>query len=83
MAIDHAESVAKFVQRGGDVGAIGRARENLHLTVIDFDRSQAGLTLEYRSCLALAKPRGSVVLTAEQAWTHLDESAGVMVDLVR
>lgn len=95
-AVNYSEVVAKLVERGGAVAAIGRALEHLHLTVVEFDRAQAveagalrqatrqaGLSFGDRACLALAKSRSLVALTADQAWAHLDEVIGVKVELVR
>ena len=95
-AVNYSEVVAKLVERGGPVATVGRALEHLHLTVVEFDRAQAveggalrqatrqaGLSFGDRACLALAKSRGLVALTADQAWAHLDDAVGITVELVR
>lgn len=95
-AVNYSEVVAKLVERGGAVAAVSRALEHLHLTVVEFDRAQAveggalrqatrqaGLSFGDRACLALAKSRSLVALTADQAWAHLDDIIGVKVELVR
>ena len=95
-AVNYSEVIAKLVERGGGVRAISRALEHLHLAVVDFDRAlaveagalrqatrAAGLSFGDRSCLALAKARGLVALTADQDWMQLDGAVGVTVELVR
>ncbi|GAA0256101.1 tRNA(fMet)-specific endonuclease VapC [Methylorubrum aminovorans] len=95
-SVNYSEVIAKLVERGGPVATISRALDHLHLAVIEFDRAQAveagalrqatrqaGLSFGDRSCLALAKSRGLVALTADQAWAHLDDAVGVEVQLVR
>ncbi|KMO22829.1 type II toxin-antitoxin system VapC family toxin [Methylobacterium indicum] len=95
-AVNYSEVVAKLVERGGAAAAISRALEHLHLTVVDFDRTQgveggalrqatrqAGLSFGDRACLALAKSKGLTALTADQAWEKLEEAVGVTVELVR
>lgn len=94
--VNYSEVIAKLVERGGAARTIGRAFDNLHLAVIEFDRAQAiqagalrldtrqaGLSFGDRSCLALAKERGLVALTADQAWSGLDTAVGVSIELVR
>ncbi len=95
-AVNYSEVIAKLVERGGAIAAVSRALDHLHLTIVEFDRvqaieagalrkatRQAGLSFGDRSCLALAKSRGLIALTADQAWAHLDDAAGVKVELVR
>lgn len=95
-AVNYSEVIAKLAERGGAVAAVSRALDHLHLAVVDFDRAQAveagalrlatrqaGLSFGDRACLALAKTRGFVALTADQAWAQLDDTIGVTVELVR
>lgn len=95
-AVNYSEVVAKLVERGGGIATISRAMEHLHISVVDFDRAQAveagalrqatrqaGLSFGDRACLALAKSRGLVALTADQAWSHLGDPIGVKIELVR
>ncbi|MGN7126749.1 type II toxin-antitoxin system VapC family toxin [Methylorubrum thiocyanatum] len=95
-AVNYSEVIAKLVERGGAVAAVSRALDHLHLAMVDFDRvqaveagalrqatRQAGLSFGDRACLALAKTRGLVALTADQAWAQLDDAVGVTVELVR
>jgi PIN domain nuclease of toxin-antitoxin system len=95
-AVNYSEVIAKLVERGGDVARVSRALDHLHLTVIHFDQSQAveagalrrntraaGLSFGDRACLALAKSHNLVALTADQAWTQINEAVGVTIELVR
>ncbi len=43
----------------------------------------AGLSLGDRCCLALAKLRGVVALTADRSWAQFAESLGVEIELIR
>jgi PIN domain nuclease of toxin-antitoxin system len=93
-AANHAEVLAKLVDRGQPAEeAIAGLRE-LDLEVIAFDRAQAeiaaglrartrssGLSLGDRACLALAMSRKAVALTTDRAWAEL--RAGVRVEVVR
>lgn len=94
-AVNYAEVIAKLVDRGGDVALVGRALEQLHIAVVDFDRvqavqvgslrqatRQAGLSFGDRACLALAKSRGLIALTADRAWAAL-EVPDLSVELIR
>lgn len=95
-AVNYSEVIAKLVERGGAVAAVSRALDHLHLAVVEFDRAQAveagalrqatrqaGLSFGDRACLALAKFRGLVALTADQAWAQLDDTVGVTIELLR
>ncbi|WIW89588.1 type II toxin-antitoxin system VapC family toxin [Sphingobium sp. V4] len=44
---------------------------------------KAGLSLGDRSCLALAKMRGSGVLTADRPWQQIADAAGLKITLLR
>ncbi len=94
-AVNYAEVIAKLADRGGDVALVGRALEQLHIAVVDFDRvqavqagalrqatRQAGLSFGDRACLALAKSRGLIALTADRAWAAL-EVPELSVELIR
>ncbi|WP_298961033.1 type II toxin-antitoxin system VapC family toxin [uncultured Methylobacterium sp.] len=93
-AVNYSEVVAKLVERGGASAAVARALDHLHLTVVEFDRAQAveagalrrdtreaGLSFGDRACLALAKSKGLVALTADRPWIDLD--LGVAIECVR
>jgi ribonuclease VapC len=44
---------------------------------------QVGLSLGDRACLALAKSRQAVALTADRVWTELDPSLGITIQRLR
>lgn len=44
---------------------------------------QVGLSLGNRACLALAKSRQAIALTADRAWTELDPSLGIAIQCIR
>lgn len=68
----------------------------LEVTIAPFDQSLArlaaelrpptrklGLSLGDRACLALAKARGAVAVTADRAWMKLDAGIGVTIECIR
>jgi PIN domain nuclease of toxin-antitoxin system len=92
-AVNLAETISKFVERGMDIPDIRRAVERSFLTIIPFDADLAwragllrtttrhlGLSLGDRACLALAEREGGVAVTCDRAWR---EVADVAVELVR
>ncbi|WP_430912176.1 PIN domain-containing protein [Methylobacterium sp. sgz302541] len=40
-AVNYSEVIAKLVERGGAIAAVGQALEHLHLMIVEFDRAQA------------------------------------------
>ena len=44
---------------------------------------RAGLSLEDRACLAVARQRQAVVLTADRAWMVFAEELGLKIELLR
>jgi ribonuclease VapC len=44
---------------------------------------QVGLSLGDRACLALAKSRQAVALTADRVWTELDPSLGITIQCIQ
>lgn len=93
-AVNYSEVVAMLVDRGMPADEIVPLLADLDVEVVPVDRAQGeaagllraaagarGLSLGDRACLALARSRGGVALTADRAWTGLD--AGILVELVR
>ena len=93
-AVNLSEVVAKLADRGIPVGEVRRLLAGLGLAVAAFDSDaafQAGelrrieggrhLSLGDRACLALARSRSAVALTADRDWADLD--AGVAIELIR
>jgi PIN domain nuclease of toxin-antitoxin system len=93
-AVNLAEVTAKLQERGMPDARVRAMIETLELNVVALDSDlaidagllrartrSAGLSLGDRACLALARSRGGVALTADRAWEKLD--IGVPVELVR
>ncbi len=93
-AVNLVEVAAKLQERGMPDDRVRAAIEALELNIVALDSSlaieagllrahtrSAGLSLGDRACLALARSRGGVALTADRAWEKLD--IGVSVELVR
>lgn len=93
-AVNLSEVVAKLADRGIPAGEIRTLLGGLGLTVVEFDseaayaagelrRLEGGrrLALGDRACLALARSRSAVALTADRDWARLD--AGIEVELIR
>jgi ribonuclease VapC len=93
-AVNLAEVIGKFVERGIDAQLVGSqiAASTVEITAFtaqDAERAASllpqaralGLTLADRACLALALGRGIPVLTADRAWASLD--AGVEIGVIR
>lgn len=91
-AVNYHEVVAKLVDRGAPADQIIDIMAQLDVEVVPADREQAtaagllrketravGLSLGDRSCLALAKLRGAIALTADRAWSDLDLEIAVEV----
>lgn len=68
----------------------------LEVAIVPFDHTLAcqaaelrlptralGLSLGDRACLALAKARGAVAVTADRAWMKLDAGIGVEIECIR
>lgn len=95
-AVNLAEVVAKLMEAGGSAANITAIIDTLDLTVVPFDGGQAvasgllravtrahGLSLGDRACLALARQRSAIALTADRAWLSLPPDLGIRVELIR
>ncbi len=93
-AVNFSEVVGKLVETGVEEREVESWIEALQLKVVPFDREQArlagllrqttrrfGLSLGDRACLALAKVRGAVALTCDNAWMNV--KAACVVELIR
>ncbi len=93
-AVNFSEVVGKLVETGVEEREVESWIEALQLKVVPFDREQArlagllrqttrrfGLSLGDRACLALAKVRGAVALTCDNAWMNVE--AACVVELIR
>src|SRR5690349_17922391 len=93
-AVNHAEIVAKLVERGADWRVASSAVLNVGILVIDFGLDLAnragelrmqtrhlGLSLADRACLALAERERLPALTADHNWSKVN--LGVEIRLIR
>ncbi|WDF74216.1 type II toxin-antitoxin system VapC family toxin [Novosphingobium sp. KACC 22771] len=93
-AVNYHEVLAKLTDRGVEAVEAKAMLAELDIDIIAVDRQQAdiggeiqplirsaGLSLGDRSCLALARSRQAVAITADQIWRGLD--IGVAVEVVR
>jgi len=93
-AINVAEVITKAIDLGLPEEAIREMHANFDFEQIPFDSNAAlmaaalrngtrrlGLSLGDRACLALAKSREAIALTADQPWRELD--LGIRVECVR
>jgi PIN domain nuclease of toxin-antitoxin system len=95
-AVNLAETLARLADWNIPL-ALAEARIlGLEIAVIPFDQAFArqaaelraptrklGLSLGDRACLALARARGAVAVTADRAWLKLDAGIGVEIDCIR
>lgn len=95
-AANHAEIIAKILDRGADVQAIRVVIEQLGFTVVDVtakdgecagwmrDPTRAiGLSLGDRLCLAVAQRLKAVVLTADRPWLTVAQALGLDIRCIR
>jgi ribonuclease VapC len=95
-SINLAEVVDKLVRTGTSAEGIGQIVRDLNVHILPVDHSDAveagllrnelrsaGLSLADAVCLAAARRRGLVVITADRIWGHVAPSVGVTVELIR
>lgn len=95
-AVNYHEVVAKLVDRGTPPDQILDVMSQLDVKIVPVDQAQAatagllraatraaGLPLGGRTCLALAKSRKAVAVTADRAWRDAAEMAEVEVLVIR
>jgi PIN domain nuclease of toxin-antitoxin system len=85
-SVNLAEVVSKLREWGMTLAQAGTAVSDLGIEVVEFDETLAlmcgdlrvetrklGLSLGDRACLALARQRGCVALTADVAWARVTD----------
>jgi ribonuclease VapC len=95
-AVNLAEVGSKLIDLGLPESELARALQQFNVDVIDADfdlavstsalRAQTkilGLSLGDRSCLALANHLKGIAVTADKAWSELDESLAIAVLQIR
>jgi PIN domain nuclease of toxin-antitoxin system len=86
--VNAAEVISKLVERGMNASMAGSALIDTGVEIVPFDLDQAeiagdlraktrsqGLSLGDRACLALAKRIKGRAVTADRAWTSIDDLA--------
>lgn len=95
-AANHAEVIAKALDRGASREAIEKILSDLACTVIDIKAEdgiqagwmrestrQLGLSLGDRLCLAVAQRLAAHVLTADRPWLSVASSLGIHIRCIR
>jgi ribonuclease VapC len=95
-APNHTEVLTKLLDKGLSPAECASVMASVELHIVAFDAGQsadaawlrtatrsAGLSLGDRACLALARAKGAVVLTADKPWLLIAQAAGVQVKCIR
>ena len=95
-AVNQTEVLTKLLDKGLTEAEAISVMDAVEIEVIAFDASQSldaawlrlqtrtvGLSLGDRACLALARSRKAVALTADWPWTQVADAVGVTVRCIR
>lgn len=95
-SVNLAEIASKALDKGLPEENLAGLLANLELEVVPYGQEDAletarlrsstrvlGLSLGDRACLALAKARCTVAVTADRAWMKLDAGIGVEIECIR
>ena len=95
-AVNQTEVLTKLLDKGLSKAEAASVMEAVEIEVLAFDGSQSldaawlrlqtrtvGLSLGDRACLALARSRKAVALTANRPWTQVADAVGVTVRCIR
>jgi ribonuclease VapC len=95
-AVNQTEVLTKLLDKGLSQAEAVSVMEAVDIDVVAFDESQsldaawlrletrtAGLSLGDRACLALARSRKAVALTADRPWSQVADAVGVTVRCIR
>jgi ribonuclease VapC len=95
-AVNQTEVLTKLLDKGLSRAEAASVMESVEIQVLAFDASQSleaawlrretrvlGLSLGDRACLALARSRKAVALTADRPWSQVADAVGVTVRCVR
>ena len=95
-AVNQTEVLTKLLDKGLSKAEAVSVMEAIDIDVVAFDESQSldaawlrletrtvGLSLGDRACLALARSRKAVALTADRPWSQVADAVGVTVRCIR
>lgn len=95
-SVNLAEIASRALDKGLPKDQLGQLIASLDLEVVPYSPDDAletallrlptrplGLSLGDRACLALARARSAVAVTADRAWLKIDTDIGVKIELIR
>ena len=95
-AVNHTEVLTKLLDKGLSPADAATVMTSVELQIVAFDAAQSsdaawqrsvtravGLSLGDHACLALARAKNALVLTAEKPWLQVAEALGVEVRCIR
>lgn len=95
-AVNHTEVLTKLLDKGLSPADAATVMTSVDLQIVAFDDKQSadaawlrsatrtvGLSLGDRACLALARAKNAVVLTADRPWLQVAKVVGVEVRCIR
>ena len=95
-AVNQTEVLTKLLDKGLSKAEAASVMESVEIQVLAFDAGQSleaawlrretrtvGLSLGDRACLALARSRKAVALTADRPWSQVADAVGVTVRCIR
>jgi ribonuclease VapC len=95
-AVNHTEVLTKLLDKGLSPADAATVMTSVELQIVAFDATQSadaawqrgvtrvvGLSLGDRACLALARAKNAVVLTADKPWLQVAKAVGVEVRCIR
>ena len=95
-AVNHTEVLTKLLDKGLSPADAATVMTSVELQIVPFDETQSadaawlrsvtrtvGLSLGDRACLALARAKNAVVLTADKPWLQVAKAVGVEVRCIR
>jgi ribonuclease VapC len=95
-AVNHTEVLTKLLDKGLSPSDAATVMTSVELQIVAFDDKQSadaawlrgvtrtvGLSLGDRACLALARAKKAVVLTADKPWLQVAKAADVEVRCIR
>ena len=95
-AVNHTEVLTKLLDKGLSPADAATVMTSVELQIVAFDAAQSsdaawqrgvtqavGLSSGDRACLALARAKNAVVLTADKPWLQVAKAVGVEIQCIR